>query len=107
MALFCSPVGAQPQARAGGRLEETSMNVKRAVIRVQLDAVAKERLDDLCDKRGMTQIAAMSRLVAWLTSQDQVVQSWALGSLSDEALSPLLRKLLQRLETEVQNQGKG
>jgi hypothetical protein len=44
------------QARPGGP-------AKRAVIRLQLDLVAKQALDVLCERRGMTQIAVLSRLV--------------------------------------------
>jgi len=43
------------------------MEAKRAVIRIQLDNDAKQMLDTICEDRGMTQIAVLSRLVSWLT----------------------------------------
>jgi hypothetical protein len=70
---------------------------KRAVIRLQLDIVAKQQLDKLCEKRGMTQIAVLSRLVKWFGKQDEVVQASVLGLLSDEMLGDLGEILLKRL----------
>ena len=76
---------------------------RRAILRIQLDAAAKEDLDDLCEKRGMTQIAVMSRLVGWFVKQDDVIQTAVMASLSDDSLARLAKQLLKRLES----QGKG
>src|SRR5688572_1828665 len=73
------------------------MSAKRAVIRLQLEISAKQGLDDLCERRGMTQIAVMSRLVRWLVVQDEVVQASVLGLLSQETLGDLSQALLKRL----------
>jgi hypothetical protein len=62
---------------------------KRAIIRLQLDLPAKQQLDKLCDKRGMTQIAILSRLVKWFGTQDEVIQASVLGLLSDDLLGQL------------------
>lgn len=70
---------------------------KRAVIRLQLDVAAKQQLDKLCERRGMTQIAVLSRLVKWFGRQDEVVQASVLGLLSDEMLGDLSQVLLKRL----------
>jgi hypothetical protein len=64
---------------------------KRAVIRLQLDLVAKQQLDKLCDKRGMTQIAVLSRLVKWFGAQGEVVQASVLNLLSDDTLGELAK----------------
>jgi hypothetical protein len=72
---------------------------KRAVIRLQLDVAAKQQLDKLCERRGMTQIAVLSRLVKWFGRQDEVVQASVLGLLSDEMLGDLSQVLLKRLAT--------
>jgi hypothetical protein len=71
---------------------------KRAVVRLQLDLEAKRCLDELCEKRGMTQIAVLSRLVKWFGRQDEVVQASVLGLLSDETLGELGEMLLKRLK---------
>jgi hypothetical protein len=76
------------------------MAARRAIMRIQLDAGTKNELDGLCDKRGMTQIAVMSRLVGWFVKQDDVIQTAVLASLSDESLSRLAKQLLKRLESK-------
>ena len=70
---------------------------KRAVIRLQLDLSAKAALDDLCHKRGMTQIAVLSRLVTWFAKQDEIVQASILRSLSEESVGALAQQLLTRM----------
>jgi hypothetical protein len=72
-------------------------------MRIQLDAGSKEELDEFCDKRGMTQIAVMSRLVGWFIKQDDVIQTAVMASLSDDTLSRLAKQLLKRME--VQSKG--
>ena len=69
--------------------------MKRATIRVQLDSAAKAELDRLCETRGMTQIAVMSRTVRWLVAQDEVVQAGVLGTLTRDNLRVLSRHLLR------------
>ena len=59
------------------------MTAKRAVIRLQLDIAAKQALDKLCERRGMTQIAVLSRLVKWFANQDEIVAES--GSVGFEA----------------------
>ena len=76
------------------------MTAKRAVIRLELDVSAKQALDKLCERRGMTQIAALSRAVKWLTSQDEIVQAGVLGLLSEEYVGDLSQVLLKRLASE-------
>ena len=66
-------------------------------MRIQMDGQAKNKLEKLCEKRGMTQIAMMSRMVNWFLSQDETVQALVLGSLSEQAMGPLARTLLERL----------
>ncbi len=69
---------------------------KRAITRLQLDSVAKVQLDRLCDARGMTQIAVLSRLVRWFGKQDEVLQASILGLLSDHQLGEIAHLLLER-----------
>jgi hypothetical protein len=81
-------------------IKEKDMS-KRAVIRLQLDIPAKQQLDKLCDKRGMTQIAVLSRLVKWFGRQDEVVQASVLGLLSDETLGELSAVIADRSSREA------
>jgi predicted transcriptional regulator len=72
---------------------------QRAIMRIQLDADAKEELDRLCDKRGMTQIAVMSRLVGWFVKQDEVIQTAVMASLSEPTLGKLAKQILKRISS--------
>ena len=81
------------------------MSAKRAVIRLQLEISAKQALDKLCERRGMTQIAVLSRVVRWFVAQDEIVQASILGLLSEAALGDLSRVLLTRLASEATDSG--
>jgi hypothetical protein len=70
---------------------------KRSIMRIQLDSSAKDELDKICSKRGMTQIAVMSRLVGWFIRQDDVIQTAVMATLSDQALAQLASQLLKRM----------
>jgi len=72
----------------------------RAIMRIQLDSSAKAELDKVCDRRGMTQIAVMSRLVGWFVRQDEVIQTAVLSSLGDNTLAKLAKQLLKQLASE-------
>jgi predicted transcriptional regulator len=76
------------------------MAARRAIMRIQLDAGTKHELDELCEKRGMTQIAVMSRLVRWFVKQDDTIQAAVLKSLSQESLSQLAKQLLKHLDQQ-------
>lgn len=69
----------------------------RAVIRLEMEVAAKQRLDRVIELRGMTQIAVVSRLVKWLARQDEVVQASVLGLISDQEFDDLSEVLLRRL----------
>ena len=73
------------------------MSTDRAIVRVQLSALAKKKLDALCDRRGMTQIAVMSRVVDWFVKQDELIQTSVLSQLSPKSQAELARQLLERL----------
>jgi hypothetical protein len=66
-------------------------------MRIQLDSGAKDELDKICSKRGMTQIAVMSRLVGWFIRQDDLIQTAVMDTLSDQALAQLASQLLKRM----------
>jgi hypothetical protein len=74
------------------------MSSKRAIIRLQLDLAAKQALDKLCERRGMTQIAALSRTVKWLVAQDEIMQAWVLGLMSEQHLGDMAQIAMKRLQ---------
>lgn len=71
------------------------MAAKRSIIRLQIASESKQMLDELCDRRGMTQIVTMSRLVEWFAQQDDFIQSCVLNQISPDAQSDLAKKLLE------------
>jgi len=75
--------------------EKGDKGARRAVIRLELDVAAKQALDDLCELRGMTQIAVLSRLVKWFAVQDEVLQAAVLDLLSERRLGELAGALLE------------
>jgi hypothetical protein len=82
--------------RSSSHPPEGFTDENQAIIRLQLDLPAKQALDDLCQRRGMTQIAALSRTVRWLVAQDEVVQAWVLNLMSREHLAHVSQILLKR-----------
>ena len=69
----------------------------RASVRVELDPTAKERVEQVCHRKGMTQIAIVSRLVDWFVRQPEVVQRAILGQFSEHAQAELWQRLLHGL----------
>jgi hypothetical protein len=43
-------------------------------MRVELLIDAKSGLDGVCDRLGMTRVAALSRVLEWFAGQDEMVQ---------------------------------
>jgi hypothetical protein len=76
------------------------MSAKRSIMRIQLDTTAKDRLETICKRRGMTQIAMMTRLVNWFSAQDDYIQTAVLQSLSDASMATLAKTLLKQLSSE-------
>ena len=75
------------------------MTGNRSIMRIQVDSSAKSDLEKICDKRGMTQIAVMSRLVGWFVKQDDVIQTAVMSTLSEPAMAQLAKQMLKRMAT--------
>ena len=73
------------------------MAKQRAVIRLELEAISKKQIDDVCEKRGMTQIAVLSRMVKWFYGQDELLQAAVLGLLSEDMLGDVGQTLHRRM----------
>ncbi|MGA2229818.1 MAG: ribbon-helix-helix protein, CopG family [Tepidisphaeraceae bacterium] len=72
------------------------MSSKLSVLRIQLDSKAKEKLDELCRRRGMTQIQMMSRIANWFSQQDEVIQTSVLHNLPEGVLAGLAKSRLKK-----------
>jgi hypothetical protein len=77
------------------------MAEKRAIARILVDAKAKSRMDDLCKKKGMTQIAMLSHVAKWFLDQDEKAQAMVLGLLAEELTGPQPQALLKHLLGKV------
>lgn len=69
----------------------------RHIIRIELSPVAKNRLATLSDKHGMTQVAMMSRLVEWFSSQPEEIQAAVVGRYPSKIAPDIARMLLKRM----------
>jgi Replication regulatory protein RepB len=75
------------------------MAVKHSIIRVQLDTSAKDRLDTICKRRGMTQVAMVSRLVNWFSQQDDYIQTAVLQTLSEGSMAAVAKSVLKKISS--------
>jgi hypothetical protein len=73
---------------------------KRVIMRIELFPQAKEHLTGLCDRLGMTQVAATSRLVEWFCTQQDVVQAAVLGLYPEDIRAEVASMILKRMAGE-------
>ena len=73
---------------------------RRFIMRIELTAVAKQKLCTLSDRHGMTQVAMMSRLVEWFAGQSELIQAAALGRYPAEIESDIAKLILKRMAGE-------
>jgi hypothetical protein len=69
------------------------MAAHRNIMRIELTAKAKKKIQALGEQHGMTQVAMMSRLVEWAARQSETIQGAALG-LYPQSISPDVAKLI-------------
>jgi hypothetical protein len=70
---------------------------RKTIIRIAIDPADENSLKEICDKRGMTQISLVSRMVKWLAQQDSEVQSDILNNEAENWTKPKTVKLLKRM----------
>jgi hypothetical protein len=70
----------------------------RIIVRIELTPNAKNRLNELTDKAGMTQVAMLSRLVEWFANQSDMIQAAVLGQYPLEIQSEIARLILKRMQ---------
>jgi hypothetical protein len=69
-------------------------------MRIELFPEAKKGLSDLCDRLGMTQIAATSRVIEWFTTQTDVVQAAILNLYPQDIRAEVAEIVLKRMASE-------
>jgi hypothetical protein len=74
---------------------------RRVIMRIELLPEAKKGLTDLCDRLGMTQIAATSRIIEWFTTtQTDVVQAAILGLYPEDIRAEIAEIILKRMAAQ-------
>ena len=78
----------------------TNYTPGRVIMRIELFPEAKQGLQDLCDRLGMTQVAAASRVIEWFTAQNDVVQAAVLGLYPKEIRADVADIILKKMAAE-------
>lgn len=72
--------------------------MSRIIVRIELTPIAKEKLNALTDKAGMTQVAMLSRMVEWFAGQSDMIQSAVLGQYPVEIQAEIATLILKRMK---------
>jgi hypothetical protein len=70
---------------------------QRIILRIELLPSAKARLNEFCDKAGMTHVAMLSRVVEWFAEQPDAVQRLIVGHIPKEMRGDVARIMLTSL----------
>ncbi len=73
---------------------------RRVIMRIELYPEAKDCLTGLCDRLGMTQVAASSRIIEWFTTQPDVVQAAILGLYPKDIRAEVAEMILKKMASE-------
>jgi hypothetical protein len=65
--------------------------------RVELTLGAKERLEGCCNRVGMKQFAALSRMSEWFSEQNEMVQAAVMGLYPAEIRAEFAALILERM----------
>jgi hypothetical protein len=69
---------------------------KRVIMRIELTPAAKQEVEVYCDRVGMTQIAAMSRLAEWFGNQSDEIQALVQDHYPGSIKPDVAKLILQR-----------
>jgi len=75
-------------------------------MRIELYPDAKQGLTDLCDRLGMTQVAATSRVIEWFTTQSDIVQAAILGLYPKDIRADVADIILKKMAAEKRKDGR-
>ena len=68
----------------------------RIILRIELTSRANDRVNEMCDRKGMTQVAMLSRLIEWFSEQSEIVQAVVLGQLPAEIAPDIVQLVLKK-----------
>jgi hypothetical protein len=69
----------------------------RIIVRIELTPQAKDHVNQMCDKAGMTQLAMLSRLVEWFAGQNDMIKAAVLGHYPVEMQSDIAKMILKQM----------
>jgi len=69
----------------------------RIIMRIELTPKAKEHLEQISERQGMTQVAMLSRVIEWYARQPEVIQRIIVGHMPPEIQRDVARLVLQKL----------
>lgn len=70
---------------------------ERQIIKIAVSPKAKQAIEAMCERYGMSQIELAGRLYQWAAEQEEVVQAAILGILPDDVAPDIARLVLRRL----------
>src|SRR6266480_4652629 len=68
----------------------------RIILRIELTPTAKEQLENVSDRLGMTQVAMLSRVIEWFARQPEALQRMIVGHMPREIQKDVARLLLRQ-----------
>jgi len=76
----------------------------RIIVRLELTPSAKDALQVISRRNGMTQVAVTSRLVEWFATQPDLVQAAILGHYPHAIQAEIAQLILKRLSKPIRKQ---
>ncbi len=73
---------------------------KRVIMRIEIAPSSKTRLDQFCDDKGMTKLAAVSHLIDWFCDQDENIQAIVQRLIPSAIEADVAKVILQRMAGE-------
>ena len=90
-----------PPDRATNHGRASHVSRLRQNINIELADGAKEQLETVRARNGMTQKELVARLINWFAQQDQVVQQIILGQIPAQVAPDVAKLLLERIADEA------
>ncbi|MFI5382048.1 MAG: hypothetical protein ACHRHE_22360 [Tepidisphaerales bacterium] len=69
----------------------------RIIMRLELTPSAKKTVEQMTEKKGMTQVAMLSRLVEWLANQPAAVQASVLAANSSKTEAETAKLIVKQM----------
>jgi hypothetical protein len=71
------------------------MAAKYSLILAHVDEPAPLRLEQICNRHGMTKVEMMSRLIKWFSLQDDKIQTAVLEAMTKGSMAGVAKSVLK------------